>query len=180
MKKRLFVLCIGMALVGGEPKSAVEILIDEIVSEMGDNPKLDSCYGDCEYGFGGKLYHDFHFTYSSGDKYVGEWKHGKYNGQGTFTFGPGNYVGEFKDGKFNGQGTYTIYGHKYVGEHKDGKKDGHGTFTWDNGNKYVGEWKDSKMTVQGTMTYSNGNKYVGEWSGTDRSGEAWTRNLYLC
>jgi len=38
--------------------------------------------------------------------YVGEWKNGKYNGQGTFTYPDGSkYVGEFKDGKSYGQGT---------------------------------------------------------------------------
>ena len=46
------------------------------------------------------------FTYSSGMKYVGEWRDDKYNGQGTATFASGEkYVGEWKDGKFNGQGT---------------------------------------------------------------------------
>ena len=39
----------------------------------------------------------------------------------------GGYVGEFKDGKFNGQGTYTYYsGDKYVGEFKDGTFNGQG------------------------------------------------------
>jgi hypothetical protein len=44
------------------------------------------------------------YSYASGDKYVGEFKGGKRNGQGTYTFGPGQwsgdkYVGEFKDEK---------------------------------------------------------------------------------
>ncbi len=51
------------------------------------------------------------YTYSSGAKYVGEYKDGKYNGQGTYTFANvcvacGKYVGEFKDGKYNGQGIW--------------------------------------------------------------------------
>ena len=46
------------------------------------------------------------YTFASGSKYVGEFKDGKYNGQGTATFASGEkYVGEWKDGKFNGQGT---------------------------------------------------------------------------
>jgi TonB family protein len=46
-------------------------------------------------------------TYSrNGNKYVGTWRDGKYNGQGTFTFFSGSkYVGEFKDNQFSGQGT---------------------------------------------------------------------------
>ena len=44
-------------------------------------------------------------TFPSGNKYVGEFKDSKYNGQGTFTFANGEkYVGEFKDGQRNGQG----------------------------------------------------------------------------
>ena len=51
------------------------------------------------------------------------------------------YVGEFKDGKFNGQGTWTTpNGEKYVGEFKDDKRNGQGTYTWPNGRKYVGDF----------------------------------------
>ena len=43
-----------------------------------------------------------------GSKYVGEWKEGKWDGQGTYTFADGRkYVGEFKENKYHGQGTYT-------------------------------------------------------------------------
>jgi len=45
---------------------------------------------------------------TSCEKYVGEYKDGKRNGQGTITWSDGkNYVGEFKDGKFNGHGKLT-------------------------------------------------------------------------
>ena len=73
------------------------------------------------------------------------------------------YVGEFKDGKPNGQGTSTNpTGQKYVGERKDGKKNGKGTFTLPDGRKYVGEWKEDKPW-NGTYYDKNGNikgKYV--------------------
>ena len=43
------------------------------------------------------------------DNYIGEYKDGKRNGQGTFTYPCGfNYVGEWQNGKRNGQGTYTF------------------------------------------------------------------------
>jgi hypothetical protein len=46
--------------------------------------------------------------YSNRDKYVGEWKDGRKNGQGTYTYSDGGtYVGEFKDGQINEQGTKT-------------------------------------------------------------------------
>jgi hypothetical protein len=47
-------------------------------------------------------------TFADGNKYVGEYKDNKFDGQGTATFADGNkYVGEWKDDKRNGQGTYT-------------------------------------------------------------------------
>ena len=102
-----------------------------------------------------------------GDRYEynGEFKEGKFNGQGTWTWANGDmYVGEFKNGTYHGQGTYTHpNGDKYVGEHKDGKQNGQGTFTSANGDKYVGKWKDGKMHGQGTYTWVNGDKHVGEW-----------------
>ena len=54
------------------------------------------------------------------------------------------YVGEFKGGKYNGQGTEIIpNGNKYEGEWKDGNFNGHGTYTFSNGGSFVGLWKDS-------------------------------------
>jgi len=66
---------------------------------------------------------------SSGQTYVGEFKGGKANGQGTLTFADGaKYVGELKDNNFNGQGTLTApNGNKYVGEFRNGKFHGQGT-----------------------------------------------------
>jgi hypothetical protein len=95
---------------------------------------------------------------TSCEKYVGEYKDGKRNGQGTITWSDGkNYVGEFKDGKFNGHGKLTWSdGKKYVGEWKNGRRDGQGTQTWLDGRKYVGEYKDGK-TWNGTGYDKNGN-----------------------
>ena len=70
------------------------------------------------------------------------------------------YVGEFKDGKFNGYGKLTWSdGKKYVGEWKNGKRNGQGTQTWLDGRKYVGEYKDGK-TWNGTGYDKNGNIQV--------------------
>ena len=40
------------------------------------------------------------YVWDDGNKYVGEWKDDKRDGQGTYTYANGDkYVGEFKDGK---------------------------------------------------------------------------------
>jgi hypothetical protein len=53
------------------------------------------------------------YIYTNGDKYIGEFRDNRSNGQGTYyslsdTVWKGDiYVGWFKNGKFHGQGTYT-------------------------------------------------------------------------
>jgi hypothetical protein len=104
-----------------------------------------------------------------------------YNGQGTFTYANGNkYVGRFKDGRPDGQGTMTYDAgglaedSEYVGQWKNGKREGQGTwtygwdFTGDEGGKYVGQWKDDKREGQGTLTEADGHKYVGQWKDDKR------------
>ena len=94
----------------------------------------------------------------------------------TYTYPDGGqYVGKFKDGKKNGQGTFTYpEGQKYVGRWKDDKRNGQGTLTSPSGYKYEGEWKDGKPDGQGTETFPDGSKYVGEWKG----GEMWNGTIY--
>ena len=59
--------------------------------------------------------------YHNGSKYIGEWKNGKMDGQGTFTFPSGNkYVGKYKDGKKWNVTKYDKKGN-FVGDWKDGE-----------------------------------------------------------
>ena len=67
---------------------------------------------------------------------------------GTLIYKDGSkYIGEFKDGKFNGQGLFTfpdggeLEGHKYEGEWKDDKKHGEGVLLYINGSKLEGEFR---------------------------------------
>ena len=132
--------------------------------------------------------------YEGGGKYIGEWKDGKYHGQGTWTHpDTAKYVGEWKDGKFHGKGTLTAdilkiegewkdgkehgqatqlfrHGDKLEGKFKDGKINGHGTYTFSNGDKYVGNFKDGKYHGQGTYFYPDGSKYEGEFKRGERHG----------
>jgi hypothetical protein len=74
------------------------------------------------------------------------------DGQGTYTAFNGNkYVGEFKDGKYNGWGTYYFLennpnmGAKYVGEFKDNKFHGQGRLTFADGRVVEGIWEDNQF-----------------------------------
>ncbi len=94
-------------------------------------------------------------TLSDGRRYVGEWKNGKYHGQGTLSF---------LNGQKQGQGTYTwSIGREYIGQWKEGKKHGQGTLAWPSGQKYVGELKDDKYHGQGTHTWPDGEVWSGPW-----------------
>ena len=133
---------------------------------------------DCPSGQSVKWHNCFgSFYYENLDVYMGEWKDGKFHGQGTYTWANepykgDKYVGEYKDDKRNGQGTYTYAnGRKYEGEFKDGKKNGQGTETYPSGQKYVGEFKDGKKNGQGTHTWPTGQKYVGEYKDNKYHGQ---------
>ena len=122
------------------------------------------------------------YTWGDGRKYVGNWVNDVREGYGVFTWAPGSqwehdkYEGQFKDGKFNGQGTYTWGdGRKYVGNWVNDSREGYGVFTWAPGSqwsadKYEGQFKGGKFNGQGTYTWADGRKYVGNWVNDSREG----------
>jgi hypothetical protein len=133
--------------------------------------------GDCIDGEGT-------FLMATGDRYVGEFRGGKFSGEGEYFFAgedfkKGNkYVGEFRNGLFNGHGTFYFItegpqkGDKFEGELRDGKFNGPGVYEFANGDKYIGEFKDSKFEGQGSLIYSNADRYVGEFKNGLRHGHA--------
>ncbi len=137
----------------------------------------DECTdGDCQNGQG-------EMTSPYGKKYIGEFKDGKYDGQGEMTYSHTvisegtriikyeKYVGQWKNGKKNGQGTMAyLYGRKYVGEWKDGKKNGQGTYT-NAFYEYTGEFKDGMPNGKGTVIFDGNIKYVGEFKDNKRIGQ---------
>ena len=157
------------------------------VCQGDDGTQWSSCFGQItrtghtyegvfmngkEHGFGTmNIFHPDH----KGNKYVGEFKYGKPNGQGTYYHLADNqwkgykYVGEFKDGKPDGNGTLThANGDILVGEFRDGKANGQGTFfslaaTKFRGDTFVGEFKDGKKDGQGTYFRADGKIGLGDW-----------------
>ena len=101
----------------------------------------------------------------SGDIYAGEWKVGKYHGQGTIEYSDGTkYVGKWKDGLPNEKGTLTdSSGNKYVGGFKDGKRHGQGTYTMSDGSNYTGQWEGSIPNGEGIYTFADGKIEKGIW-----------------
>jgi len=124
-------------------------------------------------------------TYSDGSWYEGEFKNGKYHGQGTFCWTNGTkYIGLFANGMCHGEGILyyndgtsekVIYdngnvvnkspnilrenyndGAWYEGEFKNGKYHGQGTFCWTNGTKYVGLFADGMCHGEGILYYNDG------------------------
>ena len=67
------------------------------------------------------------------------------------------YIGEFKDGKYHGQGTYWFAdGRRYVGELRDSKRHGQGLFLLMDGTRYIGEYKDDKWNGVGSIFSASG------------------------
>ena len=103
--------------------------------------------------------------YRNGDSYDGEWKDDFMNGHGKCIWTNGDtYEGEWKDGEYHGEGTLTFAdGGSYSGRWKDGKMNGEGTVTFASGDSYSGGWKDGKYHGQGTVTFANGSSFTREW-----------------
>lgn len=122
------------------------------------------------------------FTYSSGMKYVGEWRDDKYNGQGVLIYANGSTrQGIWADGVIIRSATVhpPVVANQVTNVSQAQNSfgnlpacQGSNTSYWSNcfgsktdpsGTKYVGEFKIGKRNGQGTFIFANGNKYVGEW-----------------
>ena len=108
------------------------------------------------------------YTFTDGDKYIGDWKDGAIHGQGTMIYADGRvYKGKYKV-YARTQGTMEWPdGFKYTGKWgEDGQNpNGFGTYTSPDGASYVGEWKDGKIMAKVRTLTLMAMKYVGEWKG---------------
>jgi hypothetical protein len=88
------------------------------------------------------------------------------------------YVGEFKVGLPNGQGSALPDGSKYVGEFKNGRRNGRGTEASPDGRKYVGEFRDYKFDGQGTLYAADGSiSSSGIWANGEFMGTVASQEL---
>ena len=97
--------------------------------------------------------------------YEGEFKDGKFHGQGKYTCFVGDvYEGDFKKGKYHGQGKYTYdVGEVYEGGWRDNLKYGYGKYTHANGVLFQGYWVNDEAQSSGTQTWPNGDCYIGDF-----------------
>ncbi len=118
------------------------------------------------------------FTFSNGDRYVGEFRNDKPGGLGSYTFSNRDqYVGEFADGAMSGKGVYTFAnGDKYTGSFRNGNKVGYGrgVLTYTDGSQYAGEFLDGRQNGIGTYTYTNGRQLAGRFADDRYVGPATT------
>lgn len=112
-------------------------------------------------------------TFLNTDRYVGEFRDGKFHGQGAYTTASGeSYVGEWMDNLRNGSGTNTFpSGERYIGQFRNGQRNGWGTNTFSNGARYVGEYQNNRGNGQGTYTYADGASYIGEFRDNQFNGQ---------
>jgi len=134
--------------------------------------------------------------FKNADYYDGDWKEGKFEGQGRFVLratgisyhgqfiqglkdgygveerGDGSkYEGHFKEGQKHGKGLYKwAIGERYEGEFIENKMYGNGTYSWNDGTVYVGEWKDNKLYGNGLLIEGNGGRYLGSFKNDKKEG----------
>jgi hypothetical protein len=141
----------------------------------------DQCIeGDCVNGKGTMVY-------STGHKYVGEFKNGMRDGEGvmsmplgrtlkgrfernaifdgTYTDPDGSvFTGRWEFRERNGRGTLKYPdGRVYEGDFKGGARSGKGVMTWPSGRKYDGDFVQGQRTGKGTMSYPDGRVYAGDF-----------------
>lgn len=110
--------------------------------------------------------------WSDGSKYVGGWRDDKMHGQRILTRPDGEkYDGEWQDGKQHGHGSHWRVGTSYIGEWQEDKEHGHGRYTWPDGDVYVGAWCGGLMAGYGMLTKLDGERYIGQWLDCRKHGE---------
>jgi hypothetical protein len=107
-------------------------------------------------------------TFSTGDRYEGEWKDGKMNGRGKYMYKNGEeYEGEFLNDQMSGFGRYVWPNgngtNVYEGEWKNSKQNGRGKFLWPDGQVYEGEFKDGTSNGSGRMSFADGSVFEGQF-----------------
>ena len=142
---------------------------DNYLSYSINAPKLGTYTGDWKWntphGTGA-------LTGDNGEKYVGEFFQGFFQGNGTYIYADGSvYTGTFERNLRSGRGKYLYAdGRLYEGDFKQNTLSGTGTLTFPNGERYVGEFRDNKASGFGTFFFKDGRRYEGQWKNDSWNG----------
>mmetsp|Transcript_9524 Transcript_9524/g.18052 ORF Transcript_9524/g.18052 Transcript_9524/m.18052 type:complete len:1363 (+) Transcript_9524:31-4119(+) len=115
-------------------------------------------------------------TYASGNIYVGDWQNDKYHGNGSLSSELGEYAGGFAQDKFDGEGklTYPTGDREYYdGGWKKGKRQGAGVLKFRSGPylMFGGTFTDDAM-ADGKLEYrDSGDVYTGAFKKSKRHGQ---------
>lgn len=114
------------------------------------------------------------YTWTTGEKFEGQWKYGKRSGYGKFTAADGTITeGEWGNDILTNGNTISIYltlpgavtaaypNGKYEGQMLHGIRNGSGKFTGTNGSGYEGKWINGQPT-KGKFTFTSGATYEGK------------------
>ena len=105
-----------------------------------------------------------HFD-KNGNKYVGMFKNGVFEGKGRLILHRGDYYeGEFMDNKANGLGKFVnSKGEIYNGQWVNDKQEGEGELILKDGSIYFGQFKNGKKNGKGKINWSDNSYYEGEF-----------------
>lgn len=90
------------------------------------------------------------FTYVNGDIYVGQWRAGKKDGQGTYTYAKDEttMVGEWENGKITNGKWIFPNGMFYSGGFRYNKPFGKGVWAFKNGNQLTGSYEQKEQEAE--------------------------------
>ena len=149
--------------IGGLPNSKAESYIYESVTENIVYVHI----GDYKDG----LFSGQGIELTSDSIYKGQWKEGRYHGQGKKKkkIDDESYQGAFLNGYYHGFGTWQNRDEEgreniYHGDLALDWAHGQGMMIWANGEKYNGSWDKDYFHGQGTHTYENGKKISGHFN----------------
>jgi hypothetical protein len=120
------------------------------------------------------------YHYSNGNKYEGQWEHGKRHGRGTLWMatpkGPEKYkrvyTGDWYQDKKTGRGTYFYDSDdRYDGFWLNNLPHGEGRMIYGTGDIYEGQWINGKREGYGTYTKANGDHFEGSWIADKKEGQ---------
>eukprot|EP00434_Breviolum_minutum_P006765 symbB.v1.2.005969.t1/scaffold344.1/size224651/11 len=90
------------------------------------------------------------FTYVNGDVYTGQWREGKKQGKGTYTFAKDQtqLVGEWEEGKITCGKWVFPNGTFYCGKFRYNKPFGKGVWVFKNGNQLTGDYVQKEQQAE--------------------------------